>query len=110
GTQAQPIIFTSDQPNGTRTQGSWGGVMVNGKSNVNGPNCQFQSEGVPEPFGGCIANDNSGIVTFFRSEFGGKLFTPDNELNSFTLNGIGSQRHFTFILGHAGQHDSLAVC
>ena len=107
GTQSQPIIFTSNQAAGTKTPGGWGGIMFNGRSNVNGPNCQFNSEGVPEPFGGCVANDNSGIVTFFRSEFGGKLFTPDNELNSFTLNGIGSQSQFNFIQGHAGKDDCI---
>ena len=107
GTQAQPIIFTSDQPNGARTQGSWGGVMINGKSNVNGPNCQFQSEGVPEPFGGCVANDDSGIATFVRVEFAGIDFTPDNELNAFTMNAIGSQTQFNFIQGHLGNDDCL---
>lgn len=107
GTQAQPIIFTSDQPNGSRTQGSWGGVMINGKSTVNGPNCQFQSEGVPEPFGGCIANDNSGIATFVRVEFAGIDFTENNELNAFTMNATGSQTQFNFIQGHLGNDDCL---
>ncbi|MDX2168473.1 MAG: hypothetical protein SF182_15470 [Deltaproteobacteria bacterium] len=107
GTSAQPIVFTSNQPAGAKTPGGWGGIMFNGKSTVNGPNCQFQAEGVPEPFGGCVANDSSGIVTFFRSEFGGKLFTPDNELNSFTMNGIGSQTQFNFVQGHAGKDDCL---
>ena len=107
GTQGSPIIFTSDEPNGARTQGSWGGVMVNGQSTVNGPNCQFQSEGVPEPFGGCIANDNSGIATFVRVEFAGIDFTENNELNAFTMNGIGSQTQFNFIQGHYGNDDCL---
>jgi hypothetical protein len=107
GTVSQPIIFTSNQAAGAKVPGGWGGIMFNGKSTVNGPNCQFQSEGVPEPFGGCVANDSSGIVTFFRSEFGGKLFTPDNELNSFTMNALGSQTQFNFIQGSNGKDDCL---
>lgn len=107
GTQSEPVIFTSDRAPGSKLPGDWGGIMFNGKSNVNGPDCKFNSEGVPEPFGGCVANDNSGIVTFFRSEFGGKLFTPDNELNAFTMNGIGSQTQFNFIQGHAGKDDCI---
>jgi hypothetical protein len=38
---------------------------------------------------------------------GGKLFTPDNELNAFTMNGIGSQSQFNFIQGHAGKDDCI---
>lgn len=107
GTAGQPIIFTSNQPAGAKVPGGWGGIMFNGRSTVNGPNCQFQSEGVPEAFGGCVANDSSGIVTFFRSEFGGRLFTPDNELNSFTMNGLGSQSQFNFIQGSNGKDDCI---
>lgn len=107
GTPSQPIIFTSNQGPGAKAPGDWGGVMFNGRSTVNGPNCQFQSEGVPAPFGGCISNDSSGIATYFRSEFGGQLFTEANELNSFTMNAIGSQTQFNFIQGHAGKDDCL---
>jgi hypothetical protein len=107
GTQAEPIVFTSSQANGAKTKGSWGGIMFNGKSTVNGPNCQGQSEGVPEPFGGCVANDSSGIMSFVRSEFAGIVFTPDNELNSITMNAIGSQTQFNFMQGHQGNDDCI---
>ena len=107
GTAAQPIIFTSNQPAGAKSPGGWAGIMFNGRSTVNGPNCQFAAEGIATPFGGCVANDSSGIITFFRSEYGGRLFSPDNELNSFTMNALGSQTQFNFIQGSNGKDDCL---
>jgi hypothetical protein len=107
GTAAAPIILTSSKAPGTKGSGDWGGIMFNGQSTVNGPNCQSQSEGVPDPFGGCIANDYSGVASFLRAEFAGLDFTPDNELNAFTMNGVGSQTQFNFIQGHDGGDDCI---
>jgi hypothetical protein len=107
GLPSQPIVFTTDEAPGSRTQGAWGGVMINGRSTVNGANCEFQTEGVPTPFGGCVAADSSGIAQFVRIEFAGLLFTANNELNAFTMNGIGSQTQFNFIQGHLGKDDAL---
>jgi hypothetical protein len=105
GTPSQPIIMTSDQPPGTRLQGDWGGVVFNGRSTVNGPGCEFQGEGLPTPFGGCIETDSSGVASFIRVEFAGIDFTPNNELNAWTMNGIGSQTKFSYLQAHAGNDD-----
>jgi hypothetical protein len=105
GTAARPIVFTSDQAPGSRAKGDWAGVVINGRSTVNGPNCLGQGEGLPLSFGGCIDNDSSGIATFLRVEFAGLTFTPNNELNAWTMNGIGSQTQFHFIQAHVGSDD-----
>lgn len=105
GTKTNPIYFTSDQAPGTRGQGDWGGVVFNGRSTVNGPGCTFQGEGLPTDFGGCIENDSSGIASFVHIEFAGINFTPNNELNAWTMNGIGSQTQFNFLQAHAGNDD-----
>jgi hypothetical protein len=107
GTVAQPIVFTSDQAPGARAKGDWGGVVFNGRSTVNGPGCEFQGEGLPSPFGGCVENDSSGVASFVRVEFGGIDFTPNSELNAWTMNGIGSQTEFNFIQGHVGNDDCI---
>lgn len=39
GTFDQPIIMTSGQTFGMRHDGDWGGLLLNGKSTVNRPNC-----------------------------------------------------------------------
>ena len=31
GTREQPIVFTSDQPVGSRARGDWGGLIINGR-------------------------------------------------------------------------------
>ena len=35
GTARAPIVFTSDQPIGTRGRGDWGGLIINGRAPVN---------------------------------------------------------------------------
>ena len=107
GTAAQPIIFTSGKAPGSRAAGDWGGIEFNGRSTVNRPACQGTAEGIPLAFGGCIANDNSGIMSFVRAEFGGQIFTPNNELNDITFNAIGSSTQFNFIAAVMGDDDTL---
>ena len=105
GTPASPIIFTSDQVGTARGVGDWGGVNVNGRSTVNSETCTFNAEGFPEPFGGCIEDDSSGIASFLRIEGAGVAFSPNSELNVFTMNAIGSQTSFNFIHAHFGLDD-----
>ena len=105
GTPSAPIIMTSSASPGSRDIGDWGGLNINGRSTVNTPGCTAFGEGVPTPFGGCDENDFSGIVTFTRVEFAGILFTPNNELNIITMNGLGSQTQINFTQAHAGADD-----
>ena len=107
GTAVEPIIFTSGNPPGSRAAGDWGGIEFNGRSTVNRPACQGTAEGIPLSFGGCIANDNSGIMSFVRAEFGGQIFTPNNELNCITFNGIGSSTQFNFLASIMGDDDTF---
>jgi len=105
GTQSNPIIFTSNNP--PRAANDWGGVMLNGRSTVNRPGCQNAAEGLSEPYGGCIGDDNSGIVTYVRSEFSGRIFTPDNELNNFTMNAVGANTQIHHVQAHFGADDCI---
>ena len=107
GTPANPIVFTSDQAAGTRGKGDWGGVMFNGRSTVNRPNCLANAEGIPTAFGGCDAGDSSGIARFVRVEYAGLDFTPNNELNLWTMNSIGSGTVFDFIQANVGDDDCI---
>ncbi len=105
GTPSSPIIMTSSAAPGARSSGDWGGLNINGRSTVNAPGCTFEAEGLPTPFGGCIADDFSGIVTFTRVEFAGIDFTPNNELNAITMNGLGSQTQINFTQAHNTNDD-----
>jgi hypothetical protein len=95
GTAAEPIVFTSQQPAGSRAPGDWGGVIVLGKAPVN----QFEPQieggfatvaGASAPYGGNDPTDNSGVLTYVRIEWAGIAFAQDNEINGLTLGGVGS--------------------
>jgi hypothetical protein len=107
GTPSDPIIFTSCETPGTRVQGDWGGVLILGQGPVNGDGCTATAEGLEDfVFGGCVANDHSGQAAFVRVEFGGINFTPNNELNNWTMNGLGNSTSFNFIHAHGGNDDN----
>jgi len=103
GTAAKPIVFTSNQPQGQRNYGDWGGVILCGKAPVNWtaapktdgttgtvPAGFGQIEGGPRSlYGGTDLHDNSGTLQYIRIEFGGVAFSQDNEINGLTLGGVG---------------------
>ncbi len=94
GTAAQPIVFTSGEPLGSRTYGDWGGLIILGNAPINDPAGEKIIEGgldaVKGLYGGTDVNDNSGILEFVRIEFPGIAFQPNNEINGLTCGGVGS--------------------
>jgi hypothetical protein len=108
GTPCNPIIMTSDQPEGSKLIGDWGGVVFNGRAPVNcGVGACF-SEGLSGvEFGGNNPNDSSGLMRFVRIEFSGVELSPDNELNVLTLNGVGRGSDFTRVQTHMGFDDGF---
>jgi hypothetical protein len=106
GTQAAPIIFTSDQAPGARSKGDWGGLVLNGRAPVNVPGGEGLAEGLSNvPFGGSQPNDTSGVVRFVRIEFAGRQLTVDNELNLLTMNGVGAGTSIDHVHSHNGLDD-----
>ncbi len=90
GTLTNPIVFTSNQAAGNRSYGDWGGLILCGSAPTNWAAGQGQVEGGPRSlYGGTDAQDNSGILTYARIEFGGIAFSPNNEVNGLTLCGVG---------------------
>ncbi|PSL29720.1 hypothetical protein [Chitinophaga ginsengisoli] len=93
GTQAAPILFTSDQA--SPVSGDWGGVVLLGRADINqGDTALIEGIGGTPPasayYGGSINNDNSGVLTYVRIEYAGYELSTDNELNGLTLGGVGS--------------------
>jgi hypothetical protein len=101
GTATRPIVFTSNQPKGSRNYGDWGGVIIAGNAPVNsavngalpqiegGPTTKYGSAPTV-PANQAAVTDNSGTMQYVRIEFGGVAFSPNNEVNGLTLAGVGN--------------------
>ncbi len=96
GTVAKPIVFTSNQPKGSRNYGDWGGLIILGKGIVNKTPATIEGENV-SAFGGTNAADNSGVLKYVRIEFAGIAFETDKEINGLTLGGVGSGTKIEFV-------------
>lgn len=120
GTAALPIIFTSvadeltpadvaagnlASPNLPATQTSlWGGVLILGKAPISasGGAESVQIEGIPPSdtnglYGGNVADDNSGSITYISIRHGGADIGEGNEINGLTLGGVGSGTTISYV-------------
>jgi ABC-type branched-subunit amino acid transport system substrate-binding protein len=110
GTREAPIIMTSSEPVGSRAPGDWGGLILNGNAPINGcdtPPCEAFGEGGTGFYGGSDPDDNSGVLKYVRVEFAGRLFSPDNELNGISFQGVGRGTTVDFVQVHQGQDDGV---
>ncbi len=89
GTASQPIVFTSNQPAGSRDYGDWGGIIICGRAPHNQPSDPVIEGGPDAQYGGTDANDNSGILRYVRIEFCGIAFQPNQEINGLTMGAVG---------------------
>lgn len=107
----KPIVFTSAKPAGSRAPGDWGGLLLLGKAKINNPAGFTTIEGGLDPvlgqYGGTDDNDNSGILEYVRIEFAGIAFQPNNETNSLTLGGVGSQTSIEHVQTSFGGDDAF---
>lgn len=122
GTAAQPVIFTAlNNLTGAgitdATDNLWGGLIINGQapvsdcdatvstSTVGGDtNCWRKAEGVSVDtlFGGNVANDSSGTITYTQVNFTG-VGANASEIQGITTGGVGSGT----VMNHIQIHNSL---
>jgi hypothetical protein len=107
GTREQPVVFTSDQPVGSRARGDWGGLIINGRAPVNIEGGQGLGEADTGVYGGDNPNDDSGIMRYVRVEFAGVEFSPDNELNGIAFQAVGRGSTYEHIQVHMNRDDGL---
>ncbi|MBA3269321.1 MAG: hypothetical protein H0T71_02340 [Acidobacteria bacterium] len=107
GTREDPIVFTSDQPIGSRDRGDWGGLIINGRAPINVEGGEGAGEADTGVYGGNDPNDNSGTLRYVRVEFAGVEFSPDNELNGIAFQGVGRGGTFEFIQVHMNRDDAF---
>lgn len=111
GTRSRPIIMTSSIEFGRRQRGDWGGLVMLGDAPLNDPGGVLTIEGLPEipetRYGGTDTEHDCGTLRYVRVEFAGALLRPNEETNSVTWGGCGSQTTTEFVQAHYGLDDSF---
>lgn len=90
GTAAKPIVFTSGRPEGQRSPGDWGGIVILGRAKTNRSSEPTIEGGIGRPYGGTNDSDNSGVLRYVRIEYAGIAAMPNSEINALTLGGVGN--------------------
>jgi hypothetical protein len=107
GTIASPIIFTSNEAIGNRSEGDWGGIVLLGLARNNQPGGVANIEGIVQTtdtqYGGSFDNDNSGTIKYVRIEFAGIALEPNKEINGLTFGSVGSATTIDYVqVSHSG--------
>ncbi len=112
GRPDSPVVFTSNQPEGQRSRGDWGGVVVLGKASVNQPGATI--EGISNndsrgSFGGTDTRHSCGVIEYTRIEFAGFEVYKNNELNGLTLGGCGRDTIVRNVQVHRALDDGIEM-
>jgi hypothetical protein len=111
GTRSRPIIMTSSLPIGQRQRGDWGGLLLLGDAPLNDPGGELTIEGLPEiqetRYGGPNPAHDCGTMRYVRVEFAGALLRPNEETNSITWGGCGTDSVGEYLQAHYGLDDSF---
>lgn len=111
GTQPQPVVFTSDAPEGSRLPGDWGGVALLGEAPTNAEDPVL--EGVEQRdrvgYGGDDPESSCGVLEYTRIEFAGFPLQRDEELNGLTLAGCGRGTLVDHVQVHFGLDDGVEL-
>jgi hypothetical protein len=112
GTKDEPIVFTSAEPEGGRSRGDWGGIVLLGNSITNLEGGEGLAEGLEKnsAFGGGDSPDmgySCGTLKYVRVEFAGFELTTDNELNGIGLYACGSGTVVDYVQVHMGDDDGI---
>ncbi|OSY88725.1 multidrug transporter [Tenacibaculum holothuriorum] len=108
GTSSSPIVFTSNAS--TPKAGDWGGLIILGKAPINsvsGGTATSTSEIASLPYGGNIANDNSGTLKYVRVEYSGGSADGQSENNGFSFYGVGNGTTVEYIQMFEGKDDGI---
>ena len=115
GTAANPIVFTSSRPAGSRAPGDWGGLVIVGNGTINrtgtvlleGTGTNQTTNPAINYAGGTNNADNSGELRYVRIEFAGYAPAQNAELNALTLAAVGSGTRISYVQTMSGLDDSF---
>lgn len=101
-----PIVFKPLSSN--PEPGDWGGIIINGAAQLNS-GYENQGEGGTGYFGGALADDNSGVLSYIRVEYGGGLLNTSVQANGFSFYGVGSGTSISFIQAYRCAGDGINI-
>jgi hypothetical protein len=114
GTHEMPVTMTgaAESTADESTTGLWGGLVMNGNAPLNGCSvgtvlCEAEAEGNAGVYGGTNPTESSGTITYLVIKYAGFEISPGNELNSLTLNSIGSGTLIDYVQLHNGSDDGF---
>lgn len=107
GTASNPIIFTSNST--VPSAGDWGGIILLGRAPVNSVTgtSKATSEIGNLPYGGNLADDNSGILRYVRVQYSGGAADGQSENNGFSFYGVGNGTTIEYIQAFEGADDGI---
>ena len=72
-------------------------------------NCERQVEGAAQPalFGGTTTNDDSGDLAYVQIRYSGFVLSGDNELQSLTTGGTGTETTFDRVMSYNSSDDGV---
>ena len=111
GTQASPIVFTSQKEllgNSTAgAKGEWGTLAILGNAPIHGGTATYEAS--TETFGGNDANDSSGVLNYVVIKHSGYEVEVDKELNGLSLAGVGNGTTISNIAILGGADDGIEI-
>lgn len=108
GTADNPVIFSS----ASQVSGSWGGIVMMGNAPINlagGIGNAEVADNVGEdlPYGGTVADDSSGNLSYVILAYPGTQINTEAEFNGFSFYGVGSGTTLNFLQVFQGQDDGF---
>ncbi|CAM9853378.1 unnamed protein product [Discosporangium mesarthrocarpum] len=114
GTAAKPIVMTTSQDDGSldaaNARGLWGGLVLSGSAQLNSASGFSDGEGSTGEYGGGTNfnnADSSGALTYLQLKYAGFPITQDDELNTLSLQGVGSGTIIDYVQAHNGADDGV---
>ena len=112
GSEAYPIVFTSNKEAKSRTSGDWGGIIIAGSGKVNTVSGNGIIKGEYNPqfsvYGGNNDFEQTTILRYVRIEFAGNKRKGTEGTNGLSLYGIGKSSIIDNIMVSYSGQDSFA--
>ncbi|RZT92431.1 hypothetical protein EV201_2907 [Ancylomarina subtilis] len=104
GTADAPVVMTCEK---TEAE-AWGGLVVCGKAPTNKADAGSAGAEVSGlSYGGDVADDNSGKISYLRLEYTGYKYTNEKEFNGLSLFGVGSGTTVEYVVSYKGGDDGM---